>query len=163
MRRLIDRLASSRIPRPPAEAGSRHAGKPPNHTIVPEERKTYLTDKPNHSKQRLNTAWTPRNAEHARPTATAPDIDATTSPRSLPPSRKQPVRTAQGPLPSTTDPETQERTATVVAEHVRTVVDSFPPLTPEQRDRIATLLHRSNRGDGPGMTNPRTRAVAEGS
>jgi hypothetical protein len=29
----------------------------------------------------------------------------------------------------------------VLAEHVRTVVDSFPPLTPEQRDRIAALLH----------------------
>ncbi|MGH3831207.1 MAG: hypothetical protein ACRDRS_12295 [Pseudonocardiaceae bacterium] len=29
--------------------------------------------------------------------------------------------------------------ATVLAEHVRAVVDSFPPLTPEQRDRIATL------------------------
>lgn len=41
-----------------------------------------------------------------------------------------------------------ERTAEVFAEHVRTVVDSFPPLTPEQRDRIATLLHiPGNRGD----------------
>jgi hypothetical protein len=33
-----------------------------------------------------------------------------------------------------------ERAATVFAEHIRTIVDSFPPLTPEQRDRIATLL-----------------------
>ena len=42
--------------------------------------------------------------------------------------------------PSTTDPATLERATTVLAEHVRTIVDSFPPLTPEQRDRIATLL-----------------------
>ncbi len=27
-----------------------------------------------------------------------------------------------------------------LAEHVRRVVDRFPPLTPEQRDRIAALL-----------------------
>jgi hypothetical protein len=37
----------------------------------------------------------------------------------------------------------------VLAEHVRVIVDSFPPLTPEQRDRIATLLHTpgNRRGD----------------
>jgi hypothetical protein len=29
----------------------------------------------------------------------------------------------------------------VPAEHIRAVVDSFPPLTPEQRNRIAALLH----------------------
>jgi hypothetical protein len=29
----------------------------------------------------------------------------------------------------------------VLAEHVRAIVDSFPPLTPEQQDRIADLLH----------------------
>ncbi|MGH3751824.1 MAG: hypothetical protein ACRDRP_03850 [Pseudonocardiaceae bacterium] len=28
----------------------------------------------------------------------------------------------------------------MLAEYVRAIVDSFPPLTPEQRDRIATLL-----------------------
>lgn len=79
---------------------------------------------------------------------TAPAIDATDSPGSLPPARKQPVRTAQGP-PSITDPATLERAATMLTEHVRTVVDSFPPLTPEQRDRIATLLHTpaNRRGD----------------
>ncbi|MGH3869091.1 MAG: hypothetical protein ACRDQ4_23855 [Pseudonocardiaceae bacterium] len=82
-----------------------------------------------------------RNAEHARPTATAPDIDATDSPRSLPPSRRQHVPTAQGLPPSITDPATPERPATVLPEYVRAVVDSFPPLTPEQRDRIAALLH----------------------
>jgi hypothetical protein len=108
------------------------------HHNRPREKEKYLTDKPNHSKQQLSTARTQRSAEHARPTTTAPDIDAPYSPRSL---RKQPVRTAQGSLPSTTDPETQERAATVLAEHVRTVVDLFPPLTPEQRDRIAALLH----------------------
>ncbi|MGH3687587.1 MAG: hypothetical protein ACRDQY_13730 [Pseudonocardiaceae bacterium] len=38
----------------------------------------------------------------------------------------------------------------VLAEHVRAVVDSFPPLTPEQRDRIATLLRTpDNRGGNP--------------
>jgi hypothetical protein len=48
--------------------------------------------------------------------------------------------------PSITDPATLERAAARV-KHVRTVVDSFPPLTPEQRDRIAALLHTpSNRG-----------------
>jgi hypothetical protein len=118
-------------------------------TLVVEERKTSLTDKPNPSKQRLSTTKTRRNAEHARPTATAPDIDATDSPRSLPPSRRQPVRTAQGLPPSITDPATLERAATVPAEHIRAVVDSFPPLTPEQRDRIATLLRTpgNRRGD----------------
>jgi hypothetical protein len=81
---------------------------------------------------------------------TAEDIDATNSPRSLPPSRKQPVRTAQGLPPTITDSATPERAAAVLAEYVRAVVDSFPPLTPEQRDRIAALLRTSgNRGSDP--------------
>lgn len=71
---------------------------------------------------------------------TAPDIDATDSPRSLPPSQRQHVPNAEGLPPSITDPTTPERAATMLAEHVRTVVDSFPPLTSEQRDRIAALL-----------------------
>lgn len=41
--------------------------------------------------------------------------------------------------PSITDHATLERAA-ARAEHVRAVVDLFPPLTPEQRDRIAVLL-----------------------
>ena len=108
-------------------------------TPIPEERKTYLIDKPNHSKQRLSTTKTPRSADHARPTATAPDIDATDTPRSRPPSPRHPGRTAQGP-PTITDPATPEHATTVLAEYVRAVVDSFPPLTAEQRDRIAALL-----------------------
>jgi hypothetical protein len=98
----------------------------------------YLTNKPNHPKQRLSTTKTRRSAEPARLTATAPNIDTTGSPRSLPHSWK-PVRTPQGLSSSITDPATLERAA-VLAEHVRVIVDSFPPLTPEQRDRIATLL-----------------------
>lgn len=33
--------------------------------------------------------------------------------------------------------------AEVLAEHVRKVVDGFPPLTAEQRDKIAALLRAS--------------------
>jgi hypothetical protein len=57
---------------------------------------------------------------------------------------------------SITDPAILERAAAVLAEHVRTVVDSFPPLTPEQRDRIAGLLRCSgSQGDDPAMTDRR--------
>jgi hypothetical protein len=35
---------------------------------------------------------------------------------------------------------TRDLAAERLAEHVRAVVDTFPPLTPEQRDRIAALL-----------------------
>jgi len=55
----------------------------------------------------------------------------------LPASRR---RLAQELPPSITDPATLERAAAVLAEYIRAVVDSFPPLTPEQRDRIAALL-----------------------
>lgn len=38
----------------------------------------------------------------------------------------------------------------MIAEHVQAIVDSFPPLTPEQRDRIAALLRTpGNRGRDP--------------
>jgi hypothetical protein len=113
--------------------------------MVPEERKIYLTNKPNHSEQRPSTTRTQRSAEHPRPTATAPDVDTTDPPRSLPSSRRQPVQPAQELPPSITDPATLERAA-ARAEHVRAVVDLFPPLTPEQRDRIAVLLRPDNRG-----------------
>jgi hypothetical protein len=33
------------------------------------------------------------------------------------------------------------------AEHVRRVVDVFPPLTPEQKDQIAALLRPISRSD----------------
>ncbi|MGH3685349.1 MAG: hypothetical protein ACRDRU_06270 [Pseudonocardiaceae bacterium] len=108
---------------------------------MPPRKGTYLINKPHHSQQRLSTTRTRNSAEHAQPTATTPDIDATDPPRSLPPpSRRQPARTAQELPPSNTDPATPERAAAALAEHVRAVVDSFPPLTPDQRDRIATLL-----------------------
>lgn len=108
--------------------------------MVPEERKIYLTNKPNYSEQRPSTTRTQRRAEHPRPTATAPDVDTTDPHRSLPSSRRQPVQTAQEPPPCITDPATLERAA-ASAEHVRAIVDLFPPLTPEQQDRIALLLH----------------------
>jgi hypothetical protein len=44
------------------------------------------------------------------------------------------------------DLASQERAA-ALAEHVRAVVDSFPPLTPEQRDRIGALLHARGEGE----------------
>lgn len=118
--------------------------------VVPEKRKTNLTENTNYSQKRLSTTRTRGSAKHARPTATPPAIDATNSPESLPPSRRRPaVRTAQV-LPPSTDPATLERAATVRAEHVRAVVDAFPPLTPEQRDRIAALLRiPGNRGGDP--------------
>jgi hypothetical protein len=37
----------------------------------------------------------------------------------------------------------------VLAEHVRALVDSFPPLTPDQRDRIAALLRTPVTGRHP--------------
>src|SRR6476661_3581079 len=46
------------------------------------------------------------------------------------------------------DLASQERAA-ALAEHVRAVVDSFPPLTPEQRDRIGALLHARGEGRRP--------------
>jgi hypothetical protein len=55
------------------------------------------------------------------------------------------VRTAQGLPASGGDPATLEPAA-VLAEHVRTVIDSFPPLTPGQRDRIAVLLRTQLHG-----------------
>jgi len=38
---------------------------------------------------------------------------------------------------------TRDLAAERLAEHVRAVVDRFPPLSAEQRDRIATLLRPS--------------------
>jgi len=44
---------------------------------------------------------------------------------------------------------TRDLAAERLAEHVRRVVDAFPPLTPEQRDRIAALLRDAPaNGDG---------------
>jgi len=43
-----------------------------------------------------------------------------------------------------------ERTAEQLAEHVQGVVDRFPALTPEQRDRIAALLRSAPAGHGTG-------------
>ena len=111
---------------------------------MPPRKGTNLTKKPKQSTQRLNSNRTRRNAKNAQPTA-APDIDPTDPPAPVPPSRTQSTPTTQAP-PSTTDPATPQRAATVLTEHIRTIVDSFPPLTPEQQDRIATLLHaRGNR------------------
>jgi hypothetical protein len=45
---------------------------------------------------------------------------------------------------------TTQNTATAeyeYAEHIRRIVDDFPPLTPEQKDRIAALLRPVNRND----------------
>lgn len=45
---------------------------------------------------------------------------------------------------------TTQNTATVeyeYAEHVRRIVDAFPPLTAEQKDRIAALLRPIIRSD----------------
>jgi hypothetical protein len=110
----------------------------------PRGKETHLTNKSKQPKQRLNSNRTRRSAKHAQPT-TAPDIDSTDPPAPVPPSRTQSAPTTQA-LPSTTDPATPQRAATVLADHIRTIVDSFPPLTPEQRDRIATLLRtRDNR------------------
>lgn len=109
---------------------------PDTHMNAPEQR-THLTNKPKQSKQRRSSNRTRRSAKHAQPT-TAPDIDPTDPPAPVPPCRTQSAPTTQAP-PSTTDPATPQRAA-VLAEHIRTIVDSFPPLTPEQRDRIATLL-----------------------
>lgn len=43
---------------------------------------------------------------------------------------------------------TQERDR--LNEHVRRVVDRFPPLTGEQRSRLAALLANGEGGDGRG-------------
>ncbi|MGH3898803.1 MAG: hypothetical protein ACRDTA_11240 [Pseudonocardiaceae bacterium] len=48
--------------------------------------------------------------------------------------------------------ESQPPAADALAEHVRAVVDSFPPLTPEQKHRIAALLR---------TTVPRSRPASE--
>lgn len=40
----------------------------------------------------------------------------------------------------------RELTAVTLEEHVRRVVDTFPPLTAEQRDRIAALLRATGTG-----------------
>jgi hypothetical protein len=33
-------------------------------------------------------------------------------------------------------------------DHIRKIVDSWPPLTPAQRDRLALLLHPAGTSDG---------------
>lgn len=40
--------------------------------------------------------------------------------------------------------------AVTLEEHVRRVVDGFPPLSAEQRDQIAGLLRSAPAGRGPG-------------
>ncbi len=45
---------------------------------------------------------------------------------------------------------TRDLAAERLAEHVRRVVDAFPPLTPEQRDRIVVLLRPSSPRNGGG-------------
>lgn len=40
--------------------------------------------------------------------------------------------------------------AAELEEHVRRIVDAAPPLTPEQRDKIATLLRASTAYSNPG-------------
>ncbi len=107
-----------------------------------------VSDNSNRSKDRLSTTRTRNGAAHTQPTAAAQDVDATDSRKSLPFSQRQPTPTAQGlPPPSITDLTTPEHTAAVRAKHIRAIVDSFPPLTSEQRDRIATLLrtHRNRK------------------
>jgi hypothetical protein len=117
----------------------------------PKERKIHLTDKPNHAKQPLNTNKTRKSAKHAKQVTTAPDVNATDSPEPLPPARTRPTPIAQAPT-STTNLANLERATTALAEHIRAVVDKFPPLTPEQRDRIATLL-RTTGNQRNDMTN----------
>jgi len=115
----------------------------------PKERKIHLTDKPNHAKQLLNINKTRKSAKHAKQATTGPDVNTTDSPELRPLARTRLASTAQAP-PSTTDPGIPKRAATVLAEHIRAVVDEFPPLTPEQRDRIATLLRSTgNQRDDP--------------
>ncbi|PZS15339.1 MAG: hypothetical protein DLM60_17515 [Pseudonocardiales bacterium] len=46
----------------------------------------------------------------------------------------------RGPDHAETVEAERDYRAEVLAEHVRKVVDSFPPLTSTQRDKIATLL-----------------------
>jgi hypothetical protein len=38
--------------------------------------------------------------------------------------------------------------ALTLEEHIKRVVDSAPPLTPAQRERLALLLHPGEAGDG---------------
>ncbi len=49
---------------------------------------------------------------------------------------------------------TRDLAAERLAEHVRAVVAGFPPLTPEQRDKIATLLRPSSPSSGEGDATP---------
>ncbi|MGH3687727.1 MAG: hypothetical protein ACRDSM_22315, partial [Pseudonocardiaceae bacterium] len=90
-----------------------------------------------------------KSAKHAKQATTAPDVNATDSPEPRPLARTRPIPTAQAPT-STTNPTNSEHATTALAKHIRTVVNKFPPLTPEQRDRIATLLHTiGNHRDDP--------------
>lgn len=50
--------------------------------------------------------------------------------------------------------------AEVLAEHVRKVVDTFPPLTAEQRDRIAALLRAPATSGDRETTRSRVKAAA---
>lgn len=66
----------------------------------------------------------------------------------------------RGPdAPETIQAERDYR-AEVLAEHVRKVVDSFPPLTAAQRDRIAALLCAPTSSGDRKLTRSHAKAVA---
>ena len=50
--------------------------------------------------------------------------------------------------PELADDDRRALKAAVAEQYVRDLVDTFPPLTPEQRGRLAALLADGERGDG---------------
>lgn len=80
------------------------------------------------------------NSHHRDDTAPgAPNLTAHQTPTTHPTETNSHSQPPTQRLTSTLDPATPEHAA-MLAEHVRAIVDSFPPLTSEQQDRIATLL-----------------------
>lgn len=58
------------------------------------------------------------------------------------------ARTRHSPTDPNIDDDRRALKASRLEDHVRQIVDSFPPLTEEQRNRIAALLRPSSHGGG---------------
>lgn len=56
---------------------------------------------------------------------------------------------AAGASPARLEEARVDLAAARLAEHIRRVVDAAPPLTPEQRERLALLLRPAGASDAP--------------
>ena len=101
-----------------------------NHASYPRGKETHLTDKTNHSAPRHSITRTPRSADHALPTATAPDVETPDAPGETAATR--PLDAEGVPHPRQGTPARRSRPGTRRVERRATGVLTGTVPTPEQ-------------------------------